>query len=262
MTYCLGILLDEGLLLMADTRTNAGVDNISSYQKLHCLERTPDREIYAACCGSLSATQAVLSLVAEGVGRKGEGPGRSLPEAVSMFRCAQIVGEAVRSANRALGEALEPEKARGTTCLLLGGRIGSEPPRLFQIYAEGNFIECKADVPFLQIGETKYGRPILDRVINRTTPLAAAVKIGFLSFDSAMRSNLSVARPIDLMVMPADARAPTLSKRIENDDAYFNDLSSRWSSLLFDATQAIPDPAFMSQVEVPRPLAVVSDIRA
>jgi putative proteasome-type protease len=166
-----------------------------------------------------------------------------------MFAAAQLVGDAVRDANRRIGEALAPAK-KAATCFLLGGRIGDGPPRLFLIYEEGNFIECKADLPYLQIGETKYGRPILDRTIRRATPLAAAVKIGLLSFDSAMRSNLAVARPLDLVVLPADRAEPTYATRIEKDDDYFNQLSARWSELLTEATLAVPDPSFMDRHEV------------
>ena len=130
--------------------------------------------------------------------------------------------------------------------MLLGGRIGAEPPKLYLIYEAGNFIECQSEVPFLQIGETKYGRPILDRALRRSTPLPQAVKIAFLSFDSSMRSNIAVARPLDMMVMRADPAAPILTRRIEADDAYFSMLSQRWSALLSEAAKAIPDPDFLT----------------
>ncbi len=247
MTYCLGMLLDQGLVMMADTRTNAGVDNVYSYRKLHCLADEPDRQIYAATAGNLSVTQAVISLILEGLPAEEEGRmSRTLAGATSMFRAAQLVGEALQVANKSVGEALASLNIAGASTLLLGGRIGKGPPSLYLIYEAGNFIECRTEVPFFQIGETKYGRPILDRVIKPATPLAEAVKIGFLSFDSSMRSNLAVARPLDLMVMPRDASAPLLTKRIDSDDAYFNDLSSRWSTLLHEATRSIPDPPFMS----------------
>lgn len=239
MTYCLGLLLDEGLVMIADTRTNAGIDNFSSYQKLHCIARADDREIFVASAGNLSASQAAVGMLIEGR------LASALDEAQSMFEAAQLVGKALRQANLELGEAVSP-RIKVASSLLLGGRLGDGPPRLFMIYEEGNFIECKRDAPFLQIGETKYGRPILDRVMKRTTPLARAVKIGLLSFDSAMRSNLSVSRPLDILVMPADATEPTVVKRIEDDDLYFNNLSARWSELLGEATMVIPDPDFMT----------------
>jgi putative proteasome-type protease len=157
-----------------------------------------------------------------------------------------MIGEAVQITNHTVGEALAEINLNGSLALLLGGRIGDAPPRLFLIYSAGNFIECQAESPFLQIGETKYGRPILDRAITRDTALDEAVKIGFLSFDSAMRSNLAVARPLDLMVMPNDPKAPVLTRRIERDDSYFNDLSQSWGKLLRDATRTIPPPPFMA----------------
>jgi putative proteasome-type protease len=246
MTYCLGMLLDEGLVMIADTRTNAGVDNFSSYRKLHCLADQAERQIYIAAAGNLSITQTVISLIKEGIGGEDGGIARTLADANSMFRAAQLVGEALQVANRTVGEALASLNIAGGASLLLGGRIGAGPPALYLVYEAGNFIECKSEVPFFQIGETKYGRPILDRVIRPHTSLAEAVKIGFLSFDSSMRSNLAVARPLDLMVMRRDPSAPLLTRRIESNDVYFNDLSARWSDLLHDATLAIPDPPFLS----------------
>ncbi len=246
MTYCLGMLLDAGLVMIADTRTNAGVDNVSSYRKLHCLADEPDRQIYVATSGNLSVTQTVISLLQEGLPTEGNGSMiRTLVQAASMFRAAQLVGEALQVANRSVGEALSSLNIPSSATLLLGGRIGDAPPTLYQIYEAGNFIECRTEVPFLQIGETKYGRPILDRAIKRSTPLGEAVKIAFLSFDSSMRSNLGVARPLDMMVMRSAPGSPVLSRRIECDDAYFNDLSSRWSTLLYEATRSIPDPDFI-----------------
>jgi putative proteasome-type protease len=247
MTYCLGMLLDEGLVMIADTRTNAGVDNVYSYRKLHCLVDEPERQIFAATAGNLSVTQTVISLIQEGIPAEEEGRmSRTLAGATTMFRAAQLVGEALQIANKTVGEALASLSIPGATTILLGGRIGRGPPSLFLIYEAGNFIECKAEVPFFQIGETKYGRPILDRVIRPGTPIPEAVKIGFLSFDSSMRSNLAVARPLDLMVMRRDPDEPLLRRRIEANDAYFNELSSRWSALLHEATKAIPDPPFFS----------------
>ncbi|WP_114954156.1 peptidase [Sphingosinicella terrae] len=247
MTYGLGLLADAGLVMIADTRTNGGVDNVSSYRKLHRLVGDGERDIFAASCGNLSATQAAIALLVEKEEEEeaGERLARPLAEARSMFQAARIAGEALRRANGWVSEALAPARKAGS-CLLLGGRIGDAPPRLFLIYEEGNFIECKPDAPFLQIGETKYGRPILDRVVRRDMALPALVKIGLLSFDSAMRSNLSVARPLDLVVVPAAADEAVIEERIGEDDAYFDALSARWSRLLGEGAAAIPDPWFMS----------------
>ena len=250
MTYCLGMLLDAGLIMIADTRTNAGVDDISSFRKLHCLADTSDRCIYAASAGNLSTTQTVISLLREGVPSGGEDESlmRTIAQPTSMFRAAQLVGEAVQLANTTVGKALASINIRGSASILLGGRIGDAPPALFLIYSAGNFIECKPDMPFFQIGETKYGRPILDRTIHPRTSLAEAMKIGFLSFDASIRSNLAVARPLDLMVMPSGPGAKVLTRRIANDDPYFDDLSARWGDLLADAAATIPDPPFMAEL--------------
>jgi len=247
MTYCLGMLLDAGLIMIADTRTNAGVDDISTYRKLHCLSDGPDRCIYAASSGNLSTTQTTIGLLREGVPVGGdETVLRTIAEPTSMFRAAQLVGEALQNANNSVSKALAAVKISSSSSLLLGGRIGDAPPSLFLVYPAGNFIECKPDVPFFQIGETKYGRPILDRGLRPDTSLAEAMKLGFLSFDSSIRSNLAVARPLDLMVMPSARGEATLTRRIEDDDPYFNDLSARWGDLLADATASIPDPPFMA----------------
>jgi putative proteasome-type protease len=250
MTYCLGMLLDAGLIMIADTRTNAGVDDISSYRKLHCLIDEPGRCIYAASAGNLSTTQTIISLLREGLPTTDDDSGmtRTIADPPSMFRAAQLVGEAVQIANDTVGKALASIKISGASSILLGGRIGDGPPSLYLIYSAGNFIENRPDVPFFQIGETKYGRPMLDRVISPATPLGEAVKIGFLSFDASIRSNLAVGRPLDMMVLPAKADSRPLTRRVAIDDAYFNDLSARWGDLLNNAAAAIPDPPFMADL--------------
>ncbi len=250
MTYCLGMLLDAGLIMIADTRTNAGVDDISSYRKLHCLIDEPDRCIYAASAGNLSTTQTIISLLREGLPTTDDDSGlaRTIADPPSMFRAAQLVGEAVQLANETVGKALASIRISGASSILLGGRIGDAPPSLYLIYSAGNFIENKPDVPFFQIGETKYGRPILDRVVSGSTPLGEAVKIGFLSFDASIRSNLAVGRPLDLLVLPSTLGARPLIRRVGADDAYFNDLSARWGDLLNNAAAAIPDPPFMTDL--------------
>jgi len=246
MTYCLGMLLEAGLIMIADTRTNAGVDDISSFRKLHCLANGEDRCIYAASAGNLSTTQTVISLLREGVpSGEDETLMRTIAEPTSMFRAAQLVGDAMHLANATVGKALATLKLSGASSMLLGGRIGDSPPSLFLVYSAGNFIECKPDMPFFQTGETKYGRPMLDRP---ATPLPEAMKIAFLSFDASIRSNLAVGRPLDLMVMPSAPGTRVLTRRIGLDDPYFNDLSARWGDLLHDAAATIPDPPFMADI--------------
>ncbi|WP_106639563.1 peptidase [Allosphingosinicella vermicomposti] len=248
MTYCLGMLLDAGLVMMADTRTNAGVDNFSCYRKLHTLAEAPDRQIFACTSGSLSVTQSVIGLLNEGLpSHDGTDGIRHLDSVPTMFRAAHLVGEAVQVVRNAMDPALAPHDISTSVSLLLGGRVGTEAPRLFLIYSAGNFIECQPESPFFQIGETKYGRPILDRGLNCMTPLPLAVKLAFLSFDSTMRSNLGVARPIDLMVMPKDNRQPVLTRRIQPDDTYFNELSLEWAKALAKAALTIPNPPFLPE---------------
>jgi len=249
VTYCIGLLLNDGLVMMADTRTNAGVDNFSSFKKLHTLANSADRQIFACTSGSLSMSQAVISLIQEGLPAAHEGDLlRTLSGCSTMFRAAQLVGEAVQTAGRTVGAALSEINISSNVSLLLGGRIGKGPPTLYLVYTAGNFIQCKAESPFLQIGETKYGKPILDRGIEMDTPLDEAVKVGFLSYDSAMRSNLGVARPLDVLVMHKDAKVPLIEQRIESDDDYFNELSLRWAGLLYEASKQIPNPPFMAEI--------------
>ena len=245
MTYCIGLLLNEGLVMISDTRTNAGVDNFSSYKKMHKLADAEDRLIYAATAGSLSTSQSAIAMLEEGLPATDGGDlPRTLAAAPTMFRAAQLVGEAVQICSHQVSAALAGSGVSSSVSILLGGRIGNEPPSLFLIYSAGNFIECK-ETPFLQIGELKYGKPILDRNITTETPLAEALKIGFLSFDSAIRSNLGVARPLDIMVMPADMTKPVITRRIGIDDDYFDDLSRQWGRLLHEAAKSIPNPPFM-----------------
>jgi putative proteasome-type protease len=247
MTYGVGMLVKDGLVMIADTRTNAGVDNISVYRKLHMLADSSDRLVIAASAGNLSVTQAALATLAEGLPPiKGTDDIRRIADMPTMFRIAQLVGEAMYQARDDVREALEAAEISSGVSMLLGGRIRGGALKLYLIYAAGNFIECASDSPFLQIGETKYGKPILDRALAYDTPLDEAVKVGLISFDSTMRSNLAVGRPLDLIVMPNDPALPVIRRRIERDDPYFNDLSARWGMLLSEARAAIPDPPFMA----------------
>lgn len=246
MTYGLGMLIAEGLVMIADTRTNAGVDNVSMYRKLHVVADTLDRTLVIATAGNLSVTQMILSTLVEGLpGLEDGDPPRRLSDVPTMFRAAQLVGEAVAYARNNLAAGLAAEGIASGVSLLLGGRIGVDRLRLYLFYAEGNFIECQRDQPFLQIGDIKYGKPILDRSLRHDLPFDEAVKVGLISFDSTMRSNLSVGRPLDLIAIPTDHALPAMFRRIEKDDAYFNDLSTRWSFLLDEVRATIPPPPFM-----------------
>lgn len=247
MTYCVGMRPKAGLVIISDTRTNAGIDNISTYNKLHILADDGERLIVCATAGSLSVTQAMLSMLTEGLDPEAEdAPKRTVATMPTMFRVAQLVGEALAEARRDIGRTLHGTGINADVSLLLGGRIGGGPLMLYLVYSEGNFIECQPDSPFAQIGELKYGKPILDRALHWESTLDEAVKVGLISFDSTMRSNLSVGLPFDLIVIPADRSKPVIRRRIMENDAYFKQLSADWGRLMNESRQQIADPPFMN----------------
>ena len=248
MTYCLGMLLKEGLVMICDTRTNAGVDNVASFRKLHIIEEPGERVIAIASSGNLSITQSVISLLTEGVPDHETGEPETLQNATTMFKAAQLVGRAVREIYRVDGPALEQHNARFDVSLLVGGQIKGRRLRLFMIYSVGNFIEATPDTPFLRSGEHKYGRPILDRAVKYNTDLYDSLKVGLISVDSTMRSNLAVGLPLDLMVLRRDAMETELTYRIEQGEPYFEDLRQRWSEALRATHQAIPKPPYTKKV--------------
>jgi len=244
MTYCAGILVRSGLVIFADTRTNAGFDDVSTYRKLHLYETPGERVLAIATAGNLSVTQTALSVLEEGLPNTETGEVETLAHAPTMLRAAQLVGHAVRKVKQEVGAALEAEHVDASVSLLLGGQIRGGPLRLFMIYDAGNFIECGIDSPFLQIGEHKYGRPILVRAVTYETELYDALKIGLVSVDSTLKSNLAVGLPIDLMVLRRDELKIELSHRIEPDEPYFHDLSERWSEALRAAHTSVPRPPY------------------
>jgi putative proteasome-type protease len=234
MTYCVALRLDRGLVFAADTRTNAGVDNVAQYRKLNFWRVPGQRVIVLLSAGNLAVTQSVVSILNEQLG-SAEPDTTSLFTVSSMYRAARLVGDAVREVRKTDGAALEMSKAGFTASFIVGGQIANERPRLFQIYAEGNFIEATDDTPFLQIGEHKYGKPILDRVARPDMRLGEAAKLVLLSFDSTLRSNLSVGMPIDILIYERDTFEVRREKRIGQDDEYFKKLSSAWSDALRQA---------------------------
>jgi putative proteasome-type protease len=244
MTYCAGILVRDGMVMIADTRTNAGLDNISTFRKLHVTSHPGDRTMTMASAGNLSLTQSVISLLQEGMEHPESKETETLDTVPTMFRAAQLVGRAIRKVQEVDGAALEEARLKFDLSFLFGGQIKGGPMRLFMIYAAGNFIECGADAPFLQVGEHKYGKPILDRAVTYETHLPDALKVALISMDSTMRSNLGVGLPIDIFVMRRDADRPELTHRIEAGDPYFTDLRERWSAALRAAHMAIPRPPY------------------
>jgi putative proteasome-type protease len=247
MTYCCGILVREGLVMFGDTRTNAGVDNVSTFRKLHVFRDSGKRIMAIATAGNLSISQSVVSTLTEGIENPQTGEFETLMNAPSMFQAAQRVGRVVRQLHEAEGKALEASEVRFDVSFLFGGQIKGGRLRLFMIYAAGNFIECTTDTPYLQIGEHKYGKPVLDRAVSFETDLYDALKVGLVSVDSTMRSNLSVGMPIDVLVVRRDACDAELIYRIEPGEPYFHDLRERWSAALRAAHMSIPRPPYKSQ---------------
>ena len=238
MTYCIGIMLDAGLVLASDSRTNAGVDNFASFGKMTLFERAGDRVIILLSSGNLAGTQAVIGLLKQRNAREGV---PNLLSATSMFDAAMLVSDAMRDVDRRDGQHLEASDAGFNASFILGGQIAGEPPRLFRSYAEGNFIEASVETPYLQTGETKYGKPIIDRVITRSTPLNDAAKCVLVSFDSTMRSSLSVGMPIDLICYERDGLAVRMRRRGDEGDAYFSTLGDQWTEGTRKVFSGLPD---------------------
>jgi putative proteasome-type protease len=239
VTYCVGILLDDGLVLASDSRTHAGVDNFAKFCKMTVFERTGDRALVLLSSGNLAGTQAVISTLKQ---RSEVADGRlTLWTARTMFDVAVLVADAMREVERRDAPFLESNPVAFNASFIVGGQIRGEAPRLFRIYAEGNFIEAGDDTPFLQTGEAKYGKPIIDRVISRRTSLADATKCILVSFDSTMRSNLSVGMPIDLVCYERDSLEIRMRHRFEPGDAYFTALSASWSEGVRRVFRELPD---------------------
>jgi putative proteasome-type protease len=244
MTYCCGVLVRDGLVMIADTRTNAGLDNVSTFRKLHIFSRPGDRILAVASAGNLAMSQSVLSTLTEGVEDAATGDHETLMNAPTMFQAAKRIGRAIRHVNATEAEALKAEDINHEVSFLFGGQIKGEPMRLFMIYPAGNFIECSADTPYLQIGEHKYGKPVLDRAMHYEVELYEALKTSLISMDSTMRSNLGVGLPIDVLVVRTDVCDADLNHRIEAGEPYFHDLRSRWSAALRQAHANIPRPPY------------------
>ena len=244
MTYCVAMRIEAGLVMMADSRTNAGVDNISSYRKLHIYDR-PDRFVAICTAGSLSVTQSALLRLDEGLKRESDDERETIDDQPNIFRVTQLIGRALHEARAEVREALKKDGIRSGASMLVGGRVGSERLKLFRVYDAGNAIECRPENPFLQIGEIKYGKPILDRALQFGTGMNEAVKIGLISFDSTMRSNLAVGLPIDMVMLRDHAGSQPLEHTIEEGDDYFTELSRTWSESLRKATASIKRPDFM-----------------
>ena len=238
MTYCIGVKLDSGLILASDSRTNAGMDNIAKFCKMTVYERQGDRVVVLLSSGNLAGTQAVIGVLNQRCDTVGAA---SLWNARTMFDVAVLVSDAMRDIERRDGQYLQESDVGFNASFIVGGQIRGEPMRLFRIYAEGNFIEAGIDTPYFQTGETKYGKPIIDRVITRATPLAEAAKCVLVSFDSTMRSNLSVGMPIDLVCYERDRLEIHKRRRFNEGDPYFTALSADWSEGVRKVFRELPE---------------------
>jgi putative proteasome-type protease len=240
MTYCVAIKLDDGLVFASDSRTNAGVDNVSRFEKMHVFCVPGDRVIVALSAGNLSISQATLNQIERQV--------RTFPLATnintlrSMHDVAELVGNMLRDTRARDGDYLRAQNIDSSASFIIGGQIAGEEPRLFLVYSEGNFIEASEEAPFFQNGEVKYGKPVIDRVIRRNLSIADAIKLTLVSFDSTMRSNISVGLPIDMLIYPVDSFNADQRHRVEEGDAYFRDLGQRWNEGLKQAFVNLPAP--------------------
>jgi len=239
MTYCLGIILESGLLLASDSRSNAGVDQINLVRKLDIFDQAPDRTIAVLSAGNLATTQAVVAMVRQGI--RGATKKRDVYQAPTMFAVTQMVGGFLREV---IGRDSEHVKAYGdaSASFLVAGQIRGERHRLFEIYAAGNFIEASERAPFQQIGETKYGKPILDRALKSNTSLDVSALLALISFDATIRSNLSVEAPIDMLRYEADSFSAGNVVTFERDDPYWSELRARYSDGLMALIATLPVP--------------------
>ena len=240
MTYCVAMLLDEGLVMAADSRTSAGPDRVSTFQKLAIYEQ-PNERVFALCtAGNLSITQAVISILEDGMAGKNGHP--DLMAVETMYGAARIVGRAVREVFDEHGPSLKAHSLDFNASILLGGQVNGGKLRLFEIYAAGNFIEASSDTPYFQIGEIKYGKPVIDRILTPENGLREAAKCALLSFDSTMRSNVTVGPPIDLAIIKRDSQRVALRIRLEEFDPYWQNIRVLWGEGLNQAFASVPDP--------------------
>jgi len=239
------MLLDRGIVMVADSRTNAGVDNISTFRKVTVFQRPKDRVFVLMTAGNLAASQAVVNLLREASAEPapaGEPPRPNLFDAPTMFEAARCVGEAIREVHARDAAGMTAFGLEFNVQCILGGQVAGERPRLFNVYPAGNFIEATPDTSYFQIGEFKYGKPIIDRVITRESSLEEAAKCALISMDSTIRSNLSVGMPIDLVLVRTGELRVGHHRVIGAEDEYFGTIRNGWGEALRNAFKALPDP--------------------
>ncbi len=242
MTYCIGIRLDAGLVFLSDSRTNAGLDQIGSFRKMIIYERPGDRFMVLLSAGNLSISQSVREILQVEKVDNGHEPPITIWNATSMFDAARVLGAAVRRVYTEDGPSLKASGIDFNASMILGGQIGSEAMRLFLVYSAGNFIEATRETPYFQLGESKYGKPILDRVITPTTPLEEAAKCALVSMDSTLKSNLSVGLPLDLVVYRNNALQSEQIVCIDDGNPYFSMIHDTWGERLRQVFEGIDDP--------------------
>ncbi|MCP1470833.1 putative proteasome-type protease [Sphingobium sp. OAS761] len=242
MTYCVAVRVDQGLVMLSDTRTNAGMDNIARFRKSFTYHVPDERAITLLCSGNLSITQGVKATLSKAIKDARLDPDvETILNCATMYRVAQIVGEAMQKMQQRYRENIEMGGSGASASILIAGQRRGGKPRLYLVYSAGNFIEATEDTPFFQIGEHKYGKPILDRIIGRETSLEDATKAVLVSMDSTLRSNLSVGMPLDLTVIPTGAYDFTVRTRIEPDDEQFALISQSWSAALRKGFEDLPN---------------------
>ena len=263
MTYCVGIKLNAGLVFLSDSRTNAGVDHISTFRKITVYEQPGDRVMVLLSAGNLSISQSVREILQieelRETQENGEpGPPITIWNAKSMFDAARVLGSAVRHVYDRDAEALKHAGLDFNVSFIFGGQVKGEGMRLFLVYSAGNFIEATRETPFFQIGESKYGKPILDRVVTPTTPLEEAAKCALVSMDSTLKSNLSVGLPLDLVVYQAGALQSSQIACIDDKNPYFQMIRNSWGEKLRQVFESIDDPQWDGAGAALAPLCVPS----
>jgi putative proteasome-type protease len=239
MTYCVATRLDAGLVFLSDSRTNAGIDHINTFRKMHFFERRGERVLVLMTSGNLSISQSVVNILRE---KLESARGLNLNKVPNMFEAAKHVGDCLREVHHRDADAFKQFGVDFNASLILGGQIKGEEMRLFSIYAAGNFIEATTETPYFQIGESKYGKPILDRVVTSRSSLDEAAKCALISMDSSIRSNLSVGLPLDLLVYSRDTLEVARHSVIREDSAYFNHIRKLWGMRLREAFTELPNP--------------------
>jgi len=243
MTYCVAMLLDTGLVFLSDSRTSAGVDQINTFRKTTVFQRPGDRVLVMQTAGNLAITQAVTSTLREHIDATDGRP--SLFSVVNLFEAARCVGDALREVHKRDADQLKEFGLDFNASIILGGQIRGEPPRLFSIYSAGNFIEATAETTYFQIGESKYGKPIIDRVLRRSSSLNEGAKCALVSMDSTIKSNLSVGLPLDLVILKRDRFDVARHMSIDAENEYFHGIRNRWSEALREAFAQLPDPDWL-----------------